>query len=221
MSTDQTSELVLTEPRNATAANRSRLYALFAEALAYPAGSVALRLLDGDWFGEVRDAYQAVSHPAVLFNTDTAADDHGTIETLKSEYSALFDVGSASPAISLLERRYVDTPEQQLWARLLEFYSHFGLDFSRGYAAEQPDHLLTELSFMHYLSYLEAGAARGVEDLRRGQRDFLSHHLSRLSGGLCGVIRRLDNVGLYGRIIEAAAAFVAADVTYCDTECAV
>ena len=68
-------------------------------------------------------------------------------------YTQLFDVTSGTPLVSLLERRYGEKPEQKLWENLLNFYSHFGLDFSQGYAVEQPDHLLTELGFMHYLSF--------------------------------------------------------------------
>ena len=77
--------------------------------------------------------------------------------------------------------KYVDTGEQEL----LGFYRHFGLDFSRDYAGEQPDHLLTELAFIHYLSFLEAGARVGKDNYRRGRRDFLSPHLDSYSEALC------------------------------------
>ena len=118
---------------------------------------------------------------AVPIDRGRAARDEPTEEAIAAvqrEYSALFDVAGGRPAISLLERRYSDESEQALWEALLAFYTHFGLDFSNGGAAEQPDHVLTELSFMHYLAFLEAGAPRAASDLRRGQRDFLQLHLA-------------------------------------------
>ena len=68
---------------------------------------------------------------------------------------------------------------------MLGFYRHFGLDFSRDYAGEQPDHLPTELTFIHYLSFLEVGARVEKDNHRRERRDFLSPHLDSCSEALC------------------------------------
>ena len=38
----------------------------------------------------------------------------------------------------------------------MRFYDFFGLSLSEG-QREEPDHLLTELEFLHYLAYQEAG----------------------------------------------------------------
>ena len=175
-----------TAPRAATlssrqeneAAARSRIYTLLGEALAYPRGDNVLRLLDGDWLAELTQAIEhsglSIDCPAQL----TLPEGQRAIETLEQEYSNLFDVLGGTPRVSMLERAYVDQNEQALWQELLGFYRHFGLDFSQGYAEEQPDHLLTELAFMHYLCFLEAGARVGKDDYRRGQLDFLAGHLS-------------------------------------------
>lgn len=204
----------LKTPRNRLAAARSRVYGLLAEGLSYPEGSVALRQLDGDWRGDIADALAELPH-AVSPDDDSAVSGDLSVPLLKSRYSTLFDVSSGAPAISLLERRYVDTPEQQLWEQLLRYYGHFGLDFSRGTAAEQPDHLLTELSFMHYLAYLEAGAGTGAAAFLRGQRDFLARHLEALAAGVAERAAATPDTGIYGTTIALARGFVAADAAYC------
>lgn len=205
---------MLETPVDPLAAARARLYALFAEALNYPEGAVAFRLLDGDWFGEACEICALLPHHLGFLDPDSPPQEAGGIEALQRHYSTLFDVGSGRPKVSLLERRYVDTPEQKLWTEILAFYTHFGLDFSSGSAVEQPDHLLTELSFMHYLCFLEAAATAGIEDLQRGQRDFLEHHLCRLTVGLQNATGKLDNGDVYVQLLEAVVSFVAADLDF-------
>ncbi|MFP6682557.1 MAG: molecular chaperone TorD family protein [Gammaproteobacteria bacterium] len=165
------------EPSDVNAGVRSRLYALLGEAFTYPQGSPVIRLLDGDLLADLNDALTmspfALAEVPELINPQT----RNAIQEMQITYTDLFDVASGTPKVSLLERRYGDNPEQKLWENLLSFYSHFGLDFSQGYAQEQPDHLLTELAFMHYLSFLEAGTSGDQDSFRRGQRDFLELHL--------------------------------------------
>ncbi|MGR8950011.1 MAG: molecular chaperone TorD family protein [Gammaproteobacteria bacterium] len=211
MSEGASQNLKVEQPLSADAANRSRLYALFAEALAYPEQDSAFRLLNGDWWGELRDTLGQLEHVDLESLAEQLSNDFKTVNDLQTGYSALFDVASGTPQLSMLERRYVKTPEQKLWERLLGFYSHFGLDFSNGYAQEQTDHLLTELSFMHYLCFLEAGATRGVGDLRRGQRDFLTMHLGPFVDATGCAFAELTGFDFFAPIMQALHAFVAAD----------
>ena len=168
----------LNQSADRTAAARSRVYALLGEAFTYPRGESVLRLLEGDWLSELEESGR-LAHPELTYPADLhLPGSRDAIQILERRYSDLFDVHGAAPTVSLLERAYGNEPEQKLWQELLSFYRHFGLDFSKGYAEEQPDHLLTELAFMHYLCFLEAGASIGWEDYRRGQRDFLNRHLA-------------------------------------------
>jgi DMSO reductase family type II enzyme chaperone len=216
ISTDP-SGLVLDEPRDRNAACRSRLYALFAEALSYPQGSAALRLLDGDLLADIQDLAAVLDLPLDCPSDLLVPNGQHAISDIQRLYSELFDVAAGMPAVSLLERRYGDEPEQKLWENLLAFYAHFGLDFSHGYAQEQPDHLLTELAFMHYLSFLEAGAVRGVDDLRRGQRDFLSLHLGRWVASLHAKLGQPNARPPYSALAELLRHFVAVDLERLDS----
>lgn len=210
------STLVLDEPADAGAAARSKIYGLFAEALGYPQGASVIRLLDGDLHAELGEALEfspldVTVPPALAF-----PDSRSAIRELQIAYTELFDVTSGTPQVSLLERRYGDTPEQKLWEQLFGFYAHFGLDFSTGYAAEQPDHVLTELGFMHYLSFIEAGTAGDPDPYRRGQRDFLARHLGTWASALADKLAAVDEPGPFSAIARLLADVVEADRRYLD-----
>jgi putative dimethyl sulfoxide reductase chaperone len=209
--------LVLEAPKDAHAAARSRMYALLAEAFAYPAGPVVTRLLEGHLLEELRDVAatlpKAIALPAVL---SVAIGDNDRNET-QIVYTGLFDVCTGRPAVSLLERRYGREPEQKLWEDLLRFYTLFGLDFSSGAPGENPDHLLLELEFMHYLSFLEAGTQGGRDDLRRGQRDFLASHLGRWTPLFAEALVKEQKTGPYAALAGLLNDFVTTDMQHLQT----
>ena len=137
----------------------------------------------------------------------------GTNEAQEA-YSRLFDVGEKKPIVSLLERRYTTISEQQLWEGLLRFYSHFHLDFSKGFSTEQIDHLSTELSFMHYLSFLEASYGPDRDSIERGQRDFLSEHLRAFSIEILKKLEQHDDSSIYYKFSAILTAFIEVDFQF-------
>jgi DMSO reductase family type II enzyme chaperone len=63
----------------------------------------------------------------------------------------------------------------------VRFYNHFGLTLSDD-PRELPDHVATQLEFLHYLAFQEAQALPGKGDAgpyQRAQRDFLARHPGR------------------------------------------
>ena len=161
------------------AAQRSRMYALLADAFAFPDADLSARLLTGELQDALNETISNLQLPTeTLINKQLPAS-LITRSDLQTLYTRLFEVSSGSAKVSSVERSYGGGPSQKLWEKLLRFYTFFGLDFSQGGASEQPDHLLTQVAFMHYLCFLEAGAQGSTENIRRGQRDFLSLHLGR------------------------------------------
>lgn len=213
----ESSTLVLDASADSAAAARSKIYGLFAEALAYPQGASVIRLLDGDLLAELGEAFELSPLDLTPRPTLDFPDSRSAIHEVQIIYTELFDVTSGTPQVSLLERRYSDTPEQKLWEQLFGFYGHFGLDFSAGYAAEQPDHLLTELGFMHYLSFIEAGTAGDPDPYRRGQRDFLARHLGTWARALADKLVTVDEPNPFTTIAQLLAGAVEADRRYLDT----
>ena len=209
----EANELILDAPTDPSAAARSQMYALLAEAFAYPNGSVLTRLLDGSLLAEIQAVAATLPTPVDVPTSLTLPAGAGARDKLQVIYTRLFEIGSGRRTVSLLERRYIDPkkPQQELWEDLLRFYNFFGLDLSDRGLGENPDHLLIELEFMHYLGFLEAGAKKGHDDIRRGQRDFLSKHLSCWVGPFSEALSEQEDNGPYGALAILLYEFVQAD----------
>lgn len=192
------------------AAARSQVYALFAQLLRFPHGEIGAALESGELYQALAQAAGALPYRYTFMAPPLIeARDMGRI------YTALFDAVAGKPQVSLLEQRHEGSPpQQQLWEELLRFYRYFGLDFSTGGAKERPDHLLVELEFMHYLTFLEAGAGDGHEGLRRGQQDFLQRRLARWLPGLRIALIESGDAMPYDILTDALVRFVGADASY-------
>ena len=207
----------MSEPSQATAADsvsqdtgdaaqRSRIYALLADAFAYPDAGLSARLLNGELQEALNETLSILQLPGCSQIETGLPAGVTTRSELQTLYTRLFEVGSGSAKVSSVERSYGGGPSQKLWEKLLRFYTFFGLDFSQGSATEQPDHLLTQLAFMHYLCFLEAGAQDSADNIRRGQRDFLSLHLGRWVEAFGKVLEKQSDAEPYtafGRLLVA------------------
>lgn len=190
----------LDTPNDACAAARSQMYALLTEAFDYPNDSAAARLLDGRLLAELRTAAAMLAAPIDVPTSLTLPTGADARDKLQVIYTRLFEIGKGSRTVSLLERRYTKKPQQGLWEDLLRFYNFFGIDLSERGLGENPDHLLIELEFMHYLGFLEAGAQKGQDDIRRGQRDFLAEHLGCWVGPFAESLCEQEDNGPYGAL---------------------
>lgn len=152
-------------------AARSMLYALFARALSHPDKDILADFASGQFDADVKGLMEEAGH--------TTSSEVRVIVTvppheLKIAYATTFEAGL--PKVSLREANYIRKGEKVLFEDLFRFYDHFGLDTSSGALREWPDHIAVELEFMHYLTWLEAGARTDSAPLRLAQRDFLERH---------------------------------------------
>jgi DMSO reductase family type II enzyme chaperone len=95
----------------------------------------------------------------------------------------------------------------------VRFYHHFGLALSEA-PRELPDHLVTELEFLHYLAFREAEALERGEDpgaWRRAARDFALRHPGRFLGKLEARLARAAAMPFFLALAGRLAAFVAHD----------
>ena len=163
-----------------TAANRSRMYQLLGAAFAFP---------DEDFFDAIHDgtfattlAEMCVGLPYDLTSVarlDLVAGGTSYAE-FESEYIRLFDVGPAGPPCPLYGGVYKGD-RMKVMEDATRFYNFFHLRVSPE-VRELPDHITTQLEFMHYLTYREAEVrAQGLDatSLLRAERDFLARHLCR------------------------------------------
>ncbi len=102
-------------------------------------------------------------------------------------------------------------------ADLSGFYAAFGLGVAGGAdRRERPDHVVTELEFLEFLSVKEAlelgqGSVEEREVTREAIRKFLREHLGRFGRAFARDLRQADRGGLYGRMGGLLEAFLAVE----------
>jgi len=174
-----------------TAAARSRAYQLFQQALAYPEPELCDWIRAGSLVEELRACFEAID-PALCAEDTLWSDlrDAGDTDALAIEYTRLFDAGASGPPCPLYGGLYGGA-RMKTMEEAVRFYNHFGLTLSEE-QRELPDHVATQLEFLHYLGYREAEALEAGTDAgayQRAQRDFVERHPGSWMPELC---RRLD-----------------------------
>lgn len=191
-----------------SAAPRCAAYALCSDLLTSP-HEFALQPLPDDR----RNALQSFVAAQSLLDlaTDFAATDR---DSLKAEYSGLFEVGDEGPPVPIREslRRERSVAQRE---EVVRFYAHFGGDIETNHAW-QPDHAAIELEFMHLLCHreLHADDANDALTFQLAQLDFSARHLDAWLPALAQDVHEARPDGRYARITRAVADFVAADLSW-------
>lgn len=201
-------------PDKAGDAARSAIYALLARLFGYPKGEGLELLGNGGWLQQLQPLVANLPYPLSLPEIEQTS-----AGSIAATYSRLFDVAHGLPKVSVLERRYGEigrknNGEKKLWESLLRFYSHFGLEFAQSAAEGGPDHLVNQLEFMHYLSFLQCGSGDSGGDYWRGQRDFLQQHLGRWGAQFAEQVVAEPDSGPYGQLGAWLSVFLEAELAY-------
>ncbi len=158
--------------------SRSLGYLAFATAFTYPDQEALQAIRAGELAGALQHLLRVVD-PALVADVDWKAlgnavpDD----ETLLVEFTRLFEAGANGPDCPLNGARYCGGTMEPL-EELVRFYDFFGLSLDQSTQGE-PDHLVTELEFLHFLTFQEAqlgAAGEDVSGLLRAQHDFIARH---------------------------------------------
>jgi DMSO reductase family type II enzyme chaperone len=210
MTTESLEGLESVEGRHAAA--RSLAYNTFARMFEYPDGEQAEAIRAGALAGQLREALVAVD-PAV----DEAADwgalqDAGEGDDLAVEFTRLFDVGTGAPPCPLHGGLYGGA-RMKTMEEAVRFYNFFDLTLSEE-PRELPDHLTTQLEFLHFLAFreaqtLEAGADAG--SWQRAQRDFLGRHPGRWVPQLRARLEKEEPMPFFLELVVRLAAFLESD----------
>lgn len=158
---------------------RSFVYALLCDALEYPDRERLEEIREGAFARSLRLALAAVE-PECASGVDWEALGDAGEGALAVEHTRLFEVGVSGPPCPLYGGLYGDA-RMKMMEEAVRFYNHFGLTLSEA-PRELPDHLATQLEFLHFLAFREAEALHGGLDAgpyRRAQRDFVARHPGR------------------------------------------
>ena len=218
-------ELVLERQEAVSTGARGKLYALLGQGFCYPTGALYEAVCRGKFLSEAQEAVSQLPYRLAL-EGDLGSGLSWESQQFKNQYTWLFDVGGPNPntgeweaPCSLYEGEYggghlktMDDP--------LRFYHHFGLKLSQETGErDRPDHLATELEFLHALTFKEAElvqAGKGAEALspcRRVQRDFLRFHLGDFLPQVAGeIVPR--GISFYSELARLGEQFCQADFAY-------
>lgn len=175
-------KLQVAEERKLVAA-RSEMYKLLSSLFAYPAGELSVSDFSRSAMAALRGV--AAGLPYILPALDAMADGLSSVDIDAAESSAVrftrfFDNCQGRVAVSLYEKDYGNGDAKIVWEEVIRFYEHFGLAYDLRQTREWPDFIGTELEFLHYLTFLEAGAADAASQVfSRAQGDFLERHLAK------------------------------------------
>ena len=112
--------------------------------------------------------------PSTTRRTGTPCGTQGTTMTFPVEFTRLFDVGTGAPPCPLHGGLYFGD-RMKTMEEAVRFYNFFGLTLSES-PRELPDHIVTQLEFLHFLAFREAQAldADGRSGTRGGARSATS-----------------------------------------------
>jgi len=199
----------LHEGEELRAAARSRMYALFCEALRYPDDEMRAWVREGELSRALRATLASVE-PGLLDGTDwdalAQAEAGDEEDGLAIEHTRLFEVGASGPPCALYGGLYNDA-RMKTMEEVVRFYNHFGLTMSDD-PRELPDHLATELEFLHFLAFREAEALHDGGDpgpYRRAARDFVQRHPGRWVPKLLPKLRRAKPPRFYDELFALLA----------------
>ncbi len=194
---------------------RSRLYAVLASVFAFPDQELHSAVRDGALSRSLAEVCAVLPYDLPAGATAGLADAGASYADFESEYIRLFDVGAGGPPCPLYGGVY-QGDRMKVMEDATRFYNFFELHVSAD-MRELPDHITTELEFLHYLTFRESELPPdGPETawLRRAERDFLERHLCRWVPKLAERLAKQQTCAFYPALVEFAQAFFTADRAY-------
>lgn len=163
-----------------SAQQRSFTYQLIAATFDYPDKEFAQLISEGKLADQLKttlcDVYPEIEKE-VNWKVLSA---EVSVEDLSVEFSRLFDVGASGPPCPLNAGIYADERMQSL-EECVRFYNYFDLTAGEDFE-ELPDHVTTQMEFMHYLIHCEGELCEDQEqadNYLRAERDFLNRQLGK------------------------------------------
>ena len=133
-------------------------------------------------------------------------------DSLKKQFSALFEIGDHGPPIPIREDLFLNQPAK-LKEDLVRFYEHFGYELDEGFQW-QMDHLSIQLEFMHFLAMGEFEELQDKLSYQLGQLDFIQKHLLNWVPQLAEKLSVLSKGEIYSKISIELKTFLEHDLKW-------
>lgn len=192
------------------AAARSLAYSVFARMFEYPDEERGEAIRSGELATLLREALVAVD-PTIdeVASWDALRDAGEEDDDLAVEFTRLFDVGAGAPPCPLHGGLYFGS-RMKTMEESLRFYNFFGLTLSEA-PRELPDHLTTQLEFLHFLAFREAQALQAGTDpgsWQRAERDFVVRHPGRWVPLLRKRVEKEEPMAFFRELVARLASFL-------------
>jgi DMSO reductase family type II enzyme chaperone len=200
------------------AASRSRMYQLLGAAFSFPDEDFFAALHDGTFATVLAEICLGLPYDLTGAATVDLVAGGTSYAEFESEYIRLFDVGPAGPPCPLYGGVYIGD-RMKVMEDATRYYNFFHLRLSPQ-MRELPDHITTELEFLHYLTFRQAEAHQeglDVSSLLRAERDFLMRHLCKWMPRLQARLAKQTTLPFFPALVRFAATFLAADHAYAAT----
>jgi len=205
-------QLQLNGAEELQAASRSRLYALLSRAFRFPQPEQFQKIKAGEFAAAAEEALKQLPFNS-LQPGQLGRGLASSYEAFQGHYIALFEIGGEhGPPSPLYEGEY-GGGRMKVMEEVLRFYHFFGLHLSDE-KRDRPDHLASELEFMHALSFKETEAVLHGKDrrpYRDAQRDFLRFHLKDFMAAVAEKVSG-NRAPFYPDLARLAADFCAKDL---------
>lgn len=215
-------------PEQTERARRSQLYRFLAESFRYPDKEFSQMLKEGEYLQYALALLHDIPFEVTAEEGALSGQllKHVSQEDFEAEFVRVLDAGPGGPPCPLYEGKYAGNRMGNM-EELVRFYNHFGLSVAEAPEREVPDHITTELEFMHYLTFKEVLALQRNEDPKPyafAEIDFLKRHLTKWVPELHAKMEKITSakipnlcepaVAFYCGLIGLTASFCAGDLKH-------
>jgi DMSO reductase family type II enzyme chaperone len=191
-----------------------RLYELLSQGFRYTTQLVYESAKRGQFLEEVQAALESLPY-GLQPPGDFAKGTPLSFDEFQQEYVQTFDVGGPRGAPCFLYEGEYGGGRLKVMEDVLRFYHYFGLRLSQEKGKrDRPDHLATELEFLHALTFKEAQLLTEKKDVtpyRKAEHDFLRFHLTDLVSDVAGKVGP-RSVPFYSDLARLGHAFCQAEL---------
>lgn len=219
------------EPDQIARARRSQMYRFLAESFRYPGEDFYAMAKDGTYLKSALAILKEIPFAVAIMETELSGQSLKDVsqEDFEAEFVRVFDAGPGGPPCPLYEGKYAADRKVNM-EDLVRFYNHFGLSVAEAKERELPDHITTELEFMHYLAFKEVLALQRDESPSPycfAEIDFLGRHPARWLPELLKKTEKVSGakipnlcepaMSFYRSLIGLSARFCEADLNHLKT----